>query len=64
MTVNDTLLTALLTALITGAVNWGVFSTKLSYMTRDIAELKRRLDDIVDLQTYRRRTALKTDSDE
>jgi hypothetical protein len=42
--VSDSLLTALITAVITGAVNWGILSTKLAYMSRDIAELKERLD--------------------
>jgi hypothetical protein len=40
---NETLMTAIVTALLTGAVNWGVISTKLNYMARDIEDLKERL---------------------
>jgi hypothetical protein len=41
--ISETLLTAIVTALLTGAVNWGVLSTKLTYMARDIEDLKERL---------------------
>lgn len=40
---SETLLTALVTAVLTGAVNWGVISEKLKYMNRDIEDLKERV---------------------
>lgn len=52
---SDTLLTAIVTAIVTGAVNWGVLSTKLAYMARDIEALQRRMDDVTALHYHRRR---------
>lgn len=37
---------ALFTALLNGAVTWGVVSTKLAWLRADIDELKRRLEGL------------------
>lgn len=42
----DTLKVAFLTALINGAVTWGVMSTKLEWLRSDIAKLEQRIDRI------------------
>lgn len=44
---SDALLTAIVTAVVTGAVNWGILSTKLAWMRRDIDELKGRMDQLM-----------------
>lgn len=40
---SETLQVALITALINGAVTWGVVSTKLAWLRRDIEHLEQRL---------------------
>jgi hypothetical protein len=37
---------AMLTALLNGAVTWGVVSTKLAWLRQDIDDLKKRLEKV------------------
>lgn len=42
----DTIKVAVFTAIINGAVTWGVMSTKLEWLRSDIAKVEQRIDRI------------------
>jgi hypothetical protein len=45
---SDALLIALVSALINGAVTWGIISTKLAWLRRDVDQLARRVSHHLD----------------
>lgn len=55
---SDSVYTAIVTAVLTGAVNWGILSTKLAWMRRDIDELKGRMDQLMMLHWSEKRKQL------
>jgi hypothetical protein len=43
---SDAIALALLTAIVNGAVTWGVVSTKLAWLRRDVDQLQTRLREL------------------
>ncbi len=52
MGLSETLVIALVTALVNGAITWGVVSTKLEWLRADVDRANRRLDALGAPQMY------------
>lgn len=54
---SDAIIIALMSTIINGAVTWGIISTKLAWLRKDVDELTKRMNHHMDRRDYATRPA-------